>query len=120
MAVSPVAFVMPFYSADAAPQDEVLLRRAVASALHQTDEELRLIIVDDASPDPRSAVWLKELSASDPRIHVVRQPDNRGPGSCRNIGIRCAGKLGADIVCFLDSDDEAHPSRVEVARRPIV
>lgn len=119
MAVSPAAFVMPFYSADAAPQDEVLLRRAVASALHQTDDDLRLVIVDDASPDPRSSVWLKELSASDPRIHVLRQQDNRGPGCCRNIGIRWAGKLGADIVCFLDSDDEAHPSRVEVARRLI-
>jgi glycosyl transferase family 2 len=120
MAVSPAAFVIPFYSADAASQDEVLLRRAVASALHQTDDDLRLVIVDDASPDPRSAVWLDELCASDPRIHVVRQQDNRGPGCCRNIGIRWAAKLGADIVCFLDSDDEAHPSRVEVARRLIV
>jgi hypothetical protein len=116
MAVSPAAFVMPFYSAGAAPQDEVLLHRAVASALHQTDDDLRLVIVDDASPDPRSTIWLKELSASDPRIHVVRQQDNRGPGHCRNVGIRWAGELGADIVCFLDSDDEAHPSRVEVAR----
>jgi glycosyltransferase involved in cell wall biosynthesis len=119
MAVSPAAFVMPFYSAGAAPQDEVLLRHAVASALHQTDDNLRLVIVDDASPDPRSAVWLKELSASDPRIHVIRHQDNRGPGHCRNVGIRWAGKLGADIVCFLDSDDEAHPRRVEVARRLI-
>lgn len=114
---APAAFVMPFYSASGAPQDQDLLRLAVASALHQTDDDVRLVIVDDASPDPRSTLWLEELSASDPRIHVVRQPDNRGPGYCRNIGVRWAEKLGADIVCFLDSDDEAHPSRVEVARR---
>lgn len=114
---APVAFVMPFYSADGSARDEKLLRKAVTSALLQTDAGVRLIIVDDASPSPRSAAWLAELSESDGRIHVVRQPGNRGPGSCRNTGVQWAEKLGAEVVCFLDSDDEAHPRRAEVARR---
>lgn len=56
-----------------------LLRQAVASLQAQTHRNLDILISDNASPDPRSMMTIRELAADDPRIRYVRRPQNDGP-----------------------------------------
>jgi hypothetical protein len=111
----PAAFVMPYYD-DGRPECRQYLRRAVASVLGQTDPDLLLFIVDDASVGPAASQHLAGVAGADPRIRVLHGDQNRGPGHCRNIGVAAGMREAAAFVCFLDADDQAHPRRVEVAR----
>ena len=77
-----------------------LLPRAVASVLAQTYEDYELIIVDDCSADDTPEVTRTFV---DPRIRIVRHPDNRGNPAAVNTGIRLAR---GEYVAFLDDDDE--------------
>lgn len=79
-----------------------LLMRAVDSVLAQTMHEFEMIVVDDGSTDDT----LERLDAlSDPRIRWLRQ-EHRGAALARNLG---AASTSAEILTFLDSDDEADP-----------
>jgi glycosyltransferase involved in cell wall biosynthesis len=83
-----------------------LLRRALDGALAQTDVELEVVVVDDASADETAA----RLSAiADPRLTVLRQPENRGVSAARNLGLECAS---GTWVSFLDDDDVWSPRRL--------
>lgn len=77
------------------------LERSVMSVLNQTNSNLELILVDDASTDGSSE---KLLEFNDPRIKLLRR-DVPGPGgyAARNLGIANASY---PWVCFLDADDE--------------
>ena len=77
-----------------------LLPRAVASVLAQTYEDYELIVVDDCSTDDTPEVTRTFV---DPRIRIVRHPDNRGHPAAVNTGIRLAR---GEYVAFLDDDDE--------------
>jgi len=77
--------------------------RALASCTIQLYDDFEVIVVDDASTDQSAAV----VSAfADPRLRLLRQPENRGPCPTRNAGI--AQARGAWIL-LLDSDDELLP-----------
>ncbi len=82
-----------------------LLREAIASVLNQTYTELRLFIVDDASPEPLEP----HLPVSDPRVQVLRLEKNGGSGPARNHGV-AAGS--SSLVAFLDSDDLWHSEKL--------
>lgn len=86
--------VVPAFNATAT------LPATIASLSAQTFRDLEIIIVDDGSTDDTSACAAR-LAASDPRIHVLRQP-NRGLAGARNSGIHAA--TGA-VVGFCDADD---------------
>lgn len=78
------------------------LRAAIESALNQTLRDLEVIVVDDCSPDSSVGVALS-YAASDPRLRVLRMPENSGgPGEPRNLGIDSAR---GRYVTFLDGDD---------------
>lgn len=62
--------MMPFYGRD----DH--FRAAVRSVLAQDDKDWRLIVLDDANPDPRSGEWLVGLSH--PQVTYVRHAKNQG------------------------------------------
>jgi len=81
--------------------------RAVRSILSQTFQNFEIVVVDDGSNDG-SAVAAQAIG--DPRILVVRHERNRGASAARNTGIRSGS---APFVAFLDSDDEAFPTRLE-------
>ena len=83
------------------------LKRAVASVLAQTLRNFELIVVDDASTD-RSADVVRQFQ--DPRIRLHRFDVRRGANPARNQGIVMAR---ANVVTFLDSDDEFLPHRLE-------
>jgi succinoglycan biosynthesis protein ExoU len=84
----------------AAYNAEATLDRAVASALAQP-ETASVCIIDDASVD--NTVGLAEAWAgSDPRVMVLRQATNGGPGAARNRGLAATG---APWIAILDADD---------------
>jgi glycosyltransferase involved in cell wall biosynthesis len=86
-----------------------LVGRAVASALTQTMGDLEVIVVDDGSTDDTPSV-LDGLVARDERVRVLRLEGVGAPGA-RNAGIDVAR---ADLVAFLDDDDEWLPHKLEL------
>jgi hypothetical protein len=87
------------------------LPRAIASVLAQTEKDIELIIVDEASTDGTQE-YLATLS--DPRVRVTgRDPD----GVPRRLGVAAARNLGlaaarGEFVAFFDSDDVCRPHYV--------
>jgi hypothetical protein len=109
-------FVMPHYSDS--PMAERYLEWALDGLREQTDPAWRIVVVDDASPDPRDLDRLKKLAAdTGGRMVVIPQKENRGQGVCRNIGVAWAAARGAPFVLFNDADDVSHPRRLEVTRK---
>lgn len=86
--------------------------RALASVLTgQESDSLRLaeiIVVDDQSTDDTLAV-LTRLAVQAPRLKVVRNAVNLGPGGTRNAGISAAT---SDWIAVLDADDAYAPGRL--------
>lgn len=99
---------------------------AVASALHQTAAETRVVIVDDGSDDDQTPAacdacrWLTR-DAQD-RVMVVHQA-NRGLSAARNAGASAAAEAGwlvraddgqgwSGHIVFLDADDYIEPEFV--------
>ncbi|MYU22434.1 glycosyltransferase family 2 protein [Streptomyces sp. SID8352] len=87
------------------------LPRAVESVRRQTHAGLEIIISDDHSTDATPEVT-RELAARDPRIVLLRLPENSGGCSApRNRALEIAR---APYLMFLDSDDELPERAVEV------
>jgi glycosyl transferase family 2 len=117
--VNPVAaFVIPFWS-DGAPHRLRFLREAIDSVRAQSDPDWVAIVVDDGSQSRADVRELLGWAVRDPRLVIRQCADNRGPGRCRNVGVRLADDLGAPFVCFLDADDLAHPDRVRTVREAL-
>ena len=86
-----------------------LLLRAVNSALAQTIEDFEVIVVDDCSSEPI------DLSPN-PRLRIIRLPENKGGSAARNIGTQAAK---GHWINFLDDDDELLPPMAEVALKTL-
>lgn len=84
------------------------LPAAVRSVLHQTFQDLELIIVDDGSVDDTLAVL--ESLRSDNRVRYFYQ-QNKGQSHARNFALQ---KAKGDYVAFLDSDDLWEPEKLEM------
>ena len=91
-----IAVVTPTYNRAA------LLRRALESVRAQTLTSFEVIVVDDGSTDET-----EDLVASfgDKRFRYVRQ-ERAGAAKARNLGVE---RSTAELVTFLDSDDEVDP-----------
>jgi glycosyltransferase involved in cell wall biosynthesis len=111
------AFVLPHFSAGT-EQEFHNLNSALESLRAQTDDNWRAILVDDNSTAPHVRQHLSRCASElEGRLQVVYSSTNRGPGHARNVGIAKALEAGHPYVLFLDSDDVAHPRRVEVTRQ---
>jgi glycosyltransferase involved in cell wall biosynthesis len=95
-----ITVVIPLYN------KEFSVQRAIRSVLAQTYPDFELIIIDDGSTD-RSFEIASEIA--DSRIRIIYQ-ENRGVSSARNRGV---AEASADLVAFLDADDEWHPEFLE-------
>lgn len=86
------------------------IHRAVGSVLAQTARDFELIVVDDASTDRGGDIV---RSFGDGRVRLVHRTV-RGPGghAARNRGIE---EARADLIAFLDADDEWKPRFLETA-----
>lgn len=97
-----IAVIVPVYKAEA------FLSRCVDSILSQTFSHLRLILVDDGSPD-RCPEICDGYAAADERVHVIHQK-NSGPSAARNHGIDYVMEnTDCSHLVFVDSDDCVHP-----------
>lgn len=85
------------------------LRRAADSVLKQSQDDLELIIVDDASEDG-TAAYLAELASRDSRVRTVRNAVARGGAGARNDGI---SRSRGQWIAFLDDDDEWLPEKLQ-------
>ncbi|MEU6470399.1 glycosyltransferase family 2 protein [Streptomyces massasporeus] len=83
---------------------------AVRSALAQGPAVREVVAVDDCSRDG-SVGLLERLSASEPRLRVIRRRANSGGcGTPRNTGLDA---VTSPYVMFLDSDDVLPPGAVD-------
>jgi glycosyltransferase involved in cell wall biosynthesis len=95
--------IVPAYNA------ERFIRRAIASALMQTEPRCEVLVIDDASSDATSAI-VARIATQDGRVRLFHNAVNLGPAASRNRGL--AQARGAWIV-LLDADDELVPHRIE-------
>jgi glycosyltransferase involved in cell wall biosynthesis len=81
------------------------LQPAIESALNQTHRAVEIIVVDDGSTDSSRQVI---EAYKDSVIPIFKE--NGGQASALNVGV---AKSSGTIICFLDSDDEFLPTKVE-------
>lgn len=100
-----VSVVIPVFN------DEVTIGASLESAINQTVAEIEIIVVDDASTD-RTPEIVAEYGARDPRIRLIRQPENMSAFQARRAGVFAAR---APYLLFLDGDDELNPQAAQVS-----
>jgi predicted O-methyltransferase YrrM len=83
---------------------------AVRSVIAQSWTNWELLVMDDASPEGHEDV-LDRVAAMDPRVRVVRADVNAGTYIRRNEALDLAT---GEFVTMHDSDDWAHPRRLEL------
>lgn len=96
-----ITVIMPAYNA------EKTILKAVTSILNQTWTNIELIVVDDCSTDNTYKI-LKGIK--DERLKVIKNKENVGAYVSKNIALK---KATGDFVTGHDSDDWAHPQRIE-------
>jgi glycosyltransferase involved in cell wall biosynthesis len=95
--------IIPAYNA------ERTIRRAIASALAQTERHCEVLVIDDASGDTTAAI-VADFAEQDSRVKLLRNTTNLGPAASRNRGLAVAR---GDWIVLLDADDELLPTRIE-------
>ncbi|TVR84843.1 MAG: glycosyltransferase [Rhodospirillales bacterium] len=105
MSVASVSVVIPAYNAAG------LLETCLNSLFAQTRAPSRfeVIVVDDASTDDtadRAEALRPAAEDAGATLHVLRQPENKGPAAARNRGAEAAT---GEVVVFTDSDCEPTP-----------
>lgn len=95
-----VSVIMPLYNKEAD------VERAMKSVLSQTFGDFEVIVVNDGSTD-KSPLIVRAIN--DSRIRVIDQ-ENAGVSAARNRGIQ---EARADLIAFLDADDEWMPTFLE-------
>ncbi|GAA3338866.1 hypothetical protein GCM10017714_12000 [Curtobacterium pusillum] len=86
---------------------------AIRSMIRQSWRTWELLVIDDGSGPGYDAV-LAQAAAMDRRVRVIRSAENRGTYFQRNEGIR---RAFGEYVTMHDSDDWAHPRRLEIQVR---
>ena len=89
------------------------LRDCVASALNQPGVDVRVLVIDDCSPDDTPAVG-RQLAADDSRVEFRRHEQNKGHIETYNEGIEWAS---GDYVLLLSADDMVTPGAFARATR---
>jgi glycosyltransferase involved in cell wall biosynthesis len=86
--------------------EEPFVRQVVATLPPLVDV---VIVVDDASTDRTSE---EAGSTGDPRVAVIRAPENLGVGGATLLGFAQALERGCDIVAKLDGDGQMAPDHL--------
>ena len=90
-----VSVIVPVYNA------EKYLRKCLDSLLHQTLQELEIVVINDGSVD-NSPEILREYVEEYPDRFLYREQKNSGQAAARNRALSlCRG----EYVGFLDADD---------------
>ena len=86
----------------------------VIDEIRAFDDELEVVVVDDASTDETAAV------AAGRGAHVVRLPFNLGIGGAVQTGFRYADEHGFDLVVRVDGDGQHDPAQLGVLLDPLL
>lgn len=97
-----ITVIVPVYKV------EKYLKRCVDSILHQTYQNLEVILVDDGSPDACGELC-DNYAATDSRIKVLHQ-ENGGQSKARNEAMKV---VTGKYFCFVDSDDYMHEEQID-------
>ncbi len=103
-----VAVVIPCYRVRA----KVL--EVISGIGHEVD---RIYCVDDACPE-RSGDHV-EASCRDPRVVVLRHPENRGVGAAMVTGYRQALTDGIELIVKMDGDGQMDPALLPALLMPL-
>jgi Glycosyl transferase family 2 len=90
------------------------LRECVESVLNQSGVDVRVLIIDDASPD-NSAEVAAALASEDPRVSFIRHMENKGHIATYNEGL--LEWASADYSLLLSADDMLVPGALARATR---
>lgn len=89
-----ISVIVPCYNV------EKYVEECLESIIHQTYDNLEIILVNDGSNDNTGSI-LDRYATKDDRIVVIHKP-NGGLSSARNAGLDI---MTGDLVSFIDSDD---------------
>lgn len=92
-----VTLVMPVYNGLG------LLREALDRVARHTDIPWRIVIVDDASPDPDVLPYLRDWTERHAQAHLIEAPENLGFVGAVTLGM-VAARDWDDPVVLLNSD----------------
>lgn len=98
-----LSFVLPTF------QRVAWVGECLQSLLDQTEKDIEIIVVNDASTDGTKE-FLDDWAAKQDRVKVIHNETNKGGGESRNIGARAAS---ADIIAVCDDDDFSPNDRAE-------
>lgn len=104
-----VTIVVPIYNV------EKYLEVAIKSALAQTHQNVKVILVDDGSTDGSKKI-AESFESQHPNVQLIAQK-NAGLSAARNAGARAI--KSTDYLLFLDSDDVLPTRAVENYLRAI-
>ncbi len=96
-----VSILLPTYNC--APY----IKEAIDSILEQTYQNFELIVIDDCSTDATFEIL---ETYKDPRMKLIRKPQQKGISDSLNIGI---SQSKGDFIARMDGDDISLPSRIE-------
>jgi glycosyltransferase involved in cell wall biosynthesis len=99
MSTPKISVIVPVYNAAS------YLEMALQSVLTQSETDLEIIAINDASSDDSLQV-LQTIAAKDARVRVLNRVENAGVSAARNWGLRQAT---GDWIAFLDGDDFLEP-----------
>ena len=86
------------------------IRRCIDSLRRQTLEDIEMIFVDDCGTDGAMDI-VRTAAAENPRIRIITNAENMGPGPSRNAGIEVAR---GEYLSFVDADDYIDTDFLEV------
>ena len=109
----PVAVVVPVY------RGAEVTQACLQSVFATIPTGSRVVVVDDASPEPELAAALDELRQSK-KIRLLRNLENRGFPASANAGLRAAAALpGKPDLVLLNSDTIVSPGWLEDLRAAV-
>jgi dolichol-phosphate mannosyltransferase len=100
-----VAVIIPTYN-----ESENI--EALVTQLLALPTGVRVVVVDDNSPDGTGAIADRLAAESDGRVEVVHRAGKLGLGTAYIAGFKRALAEGADLICTMDADFSHNPRYV--------
>ncbi|HUW15074.1 MAG TPA: glycosyltransferase, partial [Anaerolineae bacterium] len=100
-----VAVIIPTYN-----ESENI--KALVTQLLALPTGVRVIVVDDNSPDGTDAIADQLAAESDGRVEIIHRAGKLGLGTAYIAGFKRALADGADLICTMDADFSHNPRYV--------
>ncbi len=78
----------------------------------------KVVVVDDASRD-RTAQVVEDYRGQDPRVVLLRHPENRGVGAAIATGYMWVRDQGLDLAVVMAGDGQMHPADLPGLLEPV-